>query len=75
MSDLYTRGEGRTGEREKQLDVRGRIDDYMAIALQHDGRDWLEWPSGRADITQLKPGSSVELPDGRLEADPESDGE
>jgi hypothetical protein len=69
QSEGYTRGAGRTGEREEQLTARTRLHTYIAAAIAHDGREWTEWPSGRADLELLKPGARVELPDGPQTAD------
>jgi hypothetical protein len=57
--ESYTRDAGRTGERQEQLDVRERLDEFIALAVAHDGRPWAQWPEGRRDFAILRPGASV----------------
>ena len=48
MDDRYTRGEGRGGERCEQLRVRGRLVDFLRMALHQygvrTGRSWRDLP-------------------------------
>ena len=65
MTQVYSSGIMRKGERTEQLMLRGRFIDTVRAALRAFGRPWLELPAGTEDwsILALAPGARGVVPD------------